>query len=113
MTGDRTAIGGTTVTFHPAGHVLGSAQVRVEVDGEVWVASGDYKRQHDPTCAAINGSAQLRDVVADLHERRRVEHSHHRGAGLREHDLRGSSSASQMRSKTRFLDVTDSTFGSS
>ena len=31
--------------------MLGSAQVRIEVDGEVWVASGDYKRQHDPTCA--------------------------------------------------------------
>jgi putative mRNA 3-end processing factor len=31
--------------------VLGSAQVRIEVDGEVWVVSGDYKRQPDPTCA--------------------------------------------------------------
>ncbi|KPN21056.1 DNA ligase-associated DEXH box helicase [Xanthomonas sp. Mitacek01] len=44
-------MGRATVSLHPAGHVLGSAQVRVEVDGEVWVASGDYKRQHDPTCA--------------------------------------------------------------
>ncbi|MDC7806272.1 ligase-associated DNA damage response exonuclease [Luteimonas sp BLCC-B24] len=44
-------MGDATVSLHPAGHVLGSAQVRVEVDGEVWVASGDYKRQHDPTCA--------------------------------------------------------------
>ncbi len=44
-------MGAATVSLHPAGHVLGSAQVRVEVDGEVWVASGDYKRQHDPTCA--------------------------------------------------------------
>jgi len=43
-------MGRATVSLHPAGHVLGSAQVRVEVDGEVWVASGDYKRQHDPTC---------------------------------------------------------------
>jgi len=43
-------MGDATVSLHPAGHVLGSAQVRVEVDGEVWVASGDYKRQHDPTC---------------------------------------------------------------
>ena len=40
-------MGDATVSLHPAGHVLGSAQVRVEVDGEVWVASGDYKRQHD------------------------------------------------------------------
>ncbi|RPD87991.1 ligase-associated DNA damage response exonuclease [Luteimonas sp. 100069] len=43
-------MGDATVSLHPAGHVLGSAQVRVEVEGEVWVASGDYKRQHDPTC---------------------------------------------------------------
>ena len=45
------ALGHAKVSLHPAGHVLGSAQVRVEVDGEVWVASGDYKRQTDPTCA--------------------------------------------------------------
>lgn len=43
-------MGEAMVSLHPAGHVLGSAQVRVEVDGEIWVASGDYKRQHDPTC---------------------------------------------------------------
>lgn len=39
-----------TLSFHPAGHVLGSAQVRVEHNGEVWVVSGDYKRDPDPTC---------------------------------------------------------------
>ena len=39
-----------TVSFHPAGHVLGSAQVRLEHHGEVWVVSGDYKLQSDPTC---------------------------------------------------------------
>jgi len=44
-------IGDAHLSLHPAGHVLGSAQVRVEVDGQVWVASGDYKRQPDPTCA--------------------------------------------------------------
>lgn len=44
-------LGAARVSLHPAGHVLGSAQVRIEVDGEVWVASGDYKRQPDPTCA--------------------------------------------------------------
>ena len=49
--GDAFALGDARVSLHPAGHVLGSAQVRIEVDGEVWVASGDYKRQHDPTCA--------------------------------------------------------------
>ncbi len=36
-------IGGALVSFHPAGHVPGSAQIRVEVGGEVWVVSGDYK----------------------------------------------------------------------
>jgi len=49
--GEVSGIGDARVSLHPAGHVLGSAQVRVEVDGEVWVASGDYKRQPDPTCA--------------------------------------------------------------
>ena len=44
-------IGSARVSFHSAGHVLGSAQVRIEADGEVWVVSGDYKRQPDPTCA--------------------------------------------------------------
>ncbi len=41
--GERRRIGAATVSFHPAGHVPGSAQIRVEVGGEVWVASGDYK----------------------------------------------------------------------
>src|ERR1051325_10380144 len=44
-------ISGVRVSFHPAGHILGSAQVRVDHRGEVWVASGDYKRAADPTCA--------------------------------------------------------------
>jgi len=43
-------LGRVKVSFHPAGHILGSAQVRVECDGEVWVASGDYKRESDPSC---------------------------------------------------------------
>jgi len=38
------------VSLHPAGHILGSAQVRIEHQGRVWVVSGDYKRQSDPTC---------------------------------------------------------------
>lgn len=42
---------GVTVSLHPAGHVLGSAQVRLEHRGQVWVASGDYKVAPDPTCA--------------------------------------------------------------
>jgi putative mRNA 3-end processing factor len=42
---------GVKLSFHPAGHVLGSAQVRLEYKGEVWVASGDYKTEPDDTCA--------------------------------------------------------------
>lgn len=40
-------IGDARISFHPAGHVPGSAQIRVEVGGEVWVASGDYKTIDD------------------------------------------------------------------
>lgn len=49
--GETREINGVRVSLHPAGHVLGSAQVRVEHRGEVWVASGDYKTVPDPTCA--------------------------------------------------------------
>ncbi|NTX55371.1 ligase-associated DNA damage response exonuclease [Myxococcus sp. CA039A] len=49
--GESLKLGDVTVSFHPAGHVLGSAQVRLEHQGEVWVVSGDYKRAADPTCA--------------------------------------------------------------
>lgn len=49
--GEPFRLGDALVSLHSAGHVLGSAQVRIEVDGQVWVASGDYKRQPDPTCA--------------------------------------------------------------
>jgi putative mRNA 3-end processing factor len=51
--GDSVALDGVRISFHPAGHILGSAQVRVEHRGEVWVASGDYKRAADPTCASF------------------------------------------------------------
>ncbi|GJL49116.1 MAG: DNA ligase-associated DEXH box helicase [Nitrospirales bacterium] len=49
--GDTITLGTTKVSFHPAGHILGSAQIRVEANGEVWVVTGDFKRDHDPTCA--------------------------------------------------------------
>lgn len=49
--GEPFTMGDARVSLHPAGHVLGSAQVRIEVQGEVWVVSGDYKRQLDPTCS--------------------------------------------------------------
>lgn len=48
---ERFQIGPVTLSFHPAGHILGSSQVRLEYENEVWVASGDYKREPDPTCA--------------------------------------------------------------
>lgn len=49
--GPTTTINGVGVSFHPAGHILGSAQVRVAHGGETWVVSGDYKTDPDPTCA--------------------------------------------------------------
>ena len=48
--GEAFTLGDARVSLHPAGHVLGSAQVRVEAAGETWVVSGDYKRDPDPTC---------------------------------------------------------------
>lgn len=48
--GDPIKLGDTWISFHSAGHVLGSAQVRVEHKGEVWAISGDYKRDADPSC---------------------------------------------------------------
>ncbi len=51
--GETIGLGGATVSFHPAGHVLGSAQVAVEKDGFRIVAAGDYKRSPDPTCAGF------------------------------------------------------------
>ena len=45
--GERLQIGGVTVSFHPAGHIPGSAQIAVERGGEVWVVSGDYKVEPD------------------------------------------------------------------
>jgi len=44
---------GVQVSLHPAGHILGSSQARVEYGGEVWVASGDYKVEHDITSTAF------------------------------------------------------------
>ena len=44
-------LGDVTLTLHPAGHILGSAQVAMEYHGARAIVSGDYKRQPDPTCA--------------------------------------------------------------
>ncbi len=49
--GEPLQMGSVRLSFHPAGHILGSAQLRIEHAGEVWVVSGDYKRDPDPTCA--------------------------------------------------------------
>jgi putative mRNA 3-end processing factor len=56
--GEAVWINGARVSLHPAGHVLGSAQVRVEHRGRVWVASGDYfvsgvEGDANPSCAAF------------------------------------------------------------
>lgn len=49
--GDRFTLGDVTVSLHPAGHIRGSAQVRVQSADHVSVCSGDYKRRPDPTCS--------------------------------------------------------------
>ena len=45
--GENITINGVKISFHPAGHILGSAQIRLEYKGEVWVVSGDYKLDDD------------------------------------------------------------------
>ncbi|MFW6300389.1 MAG: ligase-associated DNA damage response exonuclease, partial [Oceanicaulis sp.] len=49
--GEKIRMGEVDVSLHPAGHVLGSAQARLEWKGLTLVVSGDYKRRRDPTCA--------------------------------------------------------------
>lgn len=48
--GEKFRLGETWVSLHPAGHILGSAQVRIEHRGRVWVVSGDFKRGGDLSC---------------------------------------------------------------
>lgn len=48
--GEQIIIGDARISLHPAGHIIGSAQVRVEVAGNVWVVSGDYKTTSDGLC---------------------------------------------------------------
>lgn len=45
--GDSSYMNGVKVSLHPAGHMIGSSQVRVEYKGEIWVVSGDYKTEDD------------------------------------------------------------------
>jgi putative mRNA 3-end processing factor len=49
--GETVTLNGVAVSLHPAGHIFGSSQVRIELQGEVWVVSGDFKTTPDPTCA--------------------------------------------------------------
>jgi putative mRNA 3-end processing factor len=49
--GERFRMGEAEVSFHPSGHIFGSAQLRIENNGETWVFSGDYKLTPDPTCS--------------------------------------------------------------
>lgn len=51
--GEQLTINGVSVSFFPAGHILGSAQLRIEYRGQVWVCSGDYKVEPDRTCDAF------------------------------------------------------------
>ena len=52
--GEQVTQGDVRVSLHPAGHILGSAQVRIERAGEVWVVSGDYKLERDRTLSLIH-----------------------------------------------------------
>ncbi|AEE50591.1 ligase-associated DNA damage response exonuclease [Haliscomenobacter hydrossis] len=51
--GESRLINGVRFSFHPAGHIVGSAQIRVEYQGEIWVASGDYKLENDGLAEAF------------------------------------------------------------
>ena len=51
--GEPRTINGVHISLVPAGHILGSAQVRLELGGDVWCVSGDYKTEPDPTCSAF------------------------------------------------------------
>ena len=67
--GEATTINGVRVSFHPAGHILGSAQIRLEHGGEVWVVSGDYKTDPDPTCApfeSVRGDTFITEATFGL-----------------------------------------------
>jgi putative mRNA 3-end processing factor len=83
--GEPFEIGAARLSLLPAGHVLGSAQIRIETDAGVWIVTGDYKRASDPTCAPFEPSRcdvliseatfalpcyrwpQTREVIADIY----------------------------------------------
>ena len=47
-------INGVRITFFPAGHIIGSSQIRLEYNGEIWVFSGDYKLENDASAALLS-----------------------------------------------------------
>jgi putative mRNA 3-end processing factor len=51
--GEPLTIGSVRVSLHPAGHIAGSAQVKIDTNGEICVVSGDYKLDADPTCTPL------------------------------------------------------------
>ena len=51
--GEKINMNGVSVSLHPAGHIIGSSQVRMEYNGEVWVVSGDYKTENDGISGAF------------------------------------------------------------
>lgn len=51
--GESVFMNGVRISLHPAGHIIGSSQVRVEYNGEVWVVSGDYKIENDGISGAF------------------------------------------------------------
>jgi putative mRNA 3-end processing factor len=51
--GEVIKLGGVQLSLHPAGHVLGSSQIRMVHQGQVWVVSGDYKIEAEPSCQAF------------------------------------------------------------
>lgn len=51
--GETIVMSGVKISFHPAGHIIGSSQICVEYNGEVWVVSGDYKTEDDGLSGAF------------------------------------------------------------
>ncbi|NNF01310.1 MAG: ligase-associated DNA damage response exonuclease [Bacteroidia bacterium] len=51
--GEKLNINGVSISLHPSGHIVGSAQVRLEYNGEVWVVTGDYKLEDDGLCESF------------------------------------------------------------
>ena len=79
--GETVSLGGARVTFHPAGHVLGSAQIAVEANGLRIVAAGDYKDVAELDLLAImNGLRRLGEIlaIAQPHQVERFLRGEHR-----------------------------------